>query len=61
MSENEQHGENDTVVENSVAPTIRENTMKNGYHEIFNNAVHHYQTPFEISLILEQASNCDIC
>ena len=30
MSKHERHGENDTVVKNSVAPTMRESTMKHG-------------------------------
>ena len=39
MSENERHGENNTVVENSAALTIRESTMKHGCYEIFNNTM----------------------
>ena len=51
MSENERHGENNTVVENNAAPMIREITMKHGWHKTFHNAVHFYQTPFDIVLI----------
>ena len=57
MSENMRHSENNAVVENSMAPTIRESTMKHGWHKTFNNTVHYYQTPFDIALILEQVSN----
>ena len=31
--------------------------MKHGSHETFNNTVYHYQTPFNVALILEQVSN----
>ena len=39
-SENEQHDENNTVVENSAASIIRESTMKCGWFKKFNNSVH---------------------
>ena len=39
MSENERHGENNAVVENSVAPIIRESTIKYEWHKTFNNSV----------------------
>ena len=60
MSENERHGENDTVVENITAPTIRESTIKHGWHKTFNNTVCYYQTPFDIALILEKVSNHNV-
>ena len=60
MSENERHGENSTVVENSTAPTIRESMMDHRWHKIFNNTVHYYQMPFDIALTLEQVSNYDV-
>ena len=60
MSENERHGENNTVVENSTVPTTRESTMKYGWCKTFNNAVCCYQTPFDIALILEQVSSYNV-
>ena len=60
MSENEQHCDNNTVVENSAAPMIRESRMKCEWHQKINDAVHCNQTPFNIALILEQTSNYNI-
>ena len=57
MSENEQHHNNNTVIENSAAPIIKEISMQYRWFQKINNTAHYYQTPFNITLILEQMSN----
>ena len=57
MSENKQFYNNNTAMENSVAPTTKESSMKYGWYETINNAVLYYQTTFNIALILEQVMN----
>ena len=31
--------------------------MKHGWHETINNAVHYYQPPFNVAVIIEQTSH----
>ena len=57
MSENEQHHNNNTFMENTAAPIIKESIMKCGWCQTINNTVHYYQKLFNIALILELASN----
>ena len=59
MSENEQHHNNNAVMENSAAPIIKESSMNYGQNQTINNAVHYYKMSFNIALILEQVSNYD--
>ena len=47
-------------LENSRAPVIGESTLKHGWHKTLNNTVCCYQTPFDIALILEQVSQCNM-
>ena len=47
-------------MENSAVTMMRESTMKHGWHQAFNNSVHHCQTPYDVALILQQVSNCDV-
>ena len=54
MSENEQHHDNNAVIENSAAPIRKESSMKYGWCQKINNTVCYYQMPFSIALILEQ-------
>ena len=37
--------------------TMKASSMKHGWRQTINNIVHHYQTPFDVALILEQVSN----
>ena len=57
MSENEQHRDINTFMENSAVPATKESSMKHGWCQTINNAVYYYQTLFSIALILEQVSN----
>ena len=41
----------------SAAMTIKASVMKYGWHQMVNNTVHHYQTPYAIALIVEKLSN----
>ena len=57
MIENkEKHNNNAEMENNSVLITI-ESSMKHRWHQTINSTVHCYQTPFNISMILEQVSN----
>ena len=56
----EQQNKNNTKMENSMATMTNASIMKYGCHHIINNAVHYYQTPYDIALILEQVSNYNI-
>ena len=60
MSDNERHGENNAVVENSAASMIRKSAMQCEQCKTFNIAVCCYQTPFDIASLLEQVSNYDV-
>ena len=58
MSENEKHhNNNNTEMENNAVPIIRPGRMKYGWYHTINNTVCYCQMPFNIALILEQASN----
>ena len=60
MSELGQHGESDTVMENSAVSMKRESNMKHRWCQTANNTVCYYQTPCNIAVILEQVSNCNV-
>ena len=57
MSENEHCHNNNTAMENNTAYITKASNMKHGWCQTINNAVHCYQIPFNVALILEQASN----
>ena len=53
----EQHIMKNTKTERSMAMTIKASNMKYGWCQMINDAVHYYQTPYNIALIVEQLSN----
>ena len=52
-----EHGESDTVMENSETPMKIESNMKCGWCQTVNNTVCYCQTPHNIAVILEQVTN----
>ena len=60
MSKYGYHGESDTVTENSAVSMKIESNMKYGWHQAVNNTVCCYQTPCDVTVILEQVSNYNV-
>ena len=54
MIQNEKYSNDNTSLENITEKITAVNNMNHGWHQTVNNAVHYYQTPFNIALILEQ-------
>ena len=55
----EQHIIKNMKPERSTAMTINASNMKYGWCEMVNNAVHYYQKPHDIAVIVEQLSSCN--
>ena len=55
----EQCEENNSM-EHSTSTTPKASNMNYGWYQILNNTAHHYQTPYNVALIVEQLSNYNV-
>ena len=53
----EQHIIKNMKTECRAVMTTKESVMKYGWYQMVNNTVHHYQTPYNIALIVEKISS----
>ena len=54
MIENEEQHDDDAQMENNTVSITKSSSMKHGWCQTIDKIVHYYQTPFNITLILEQ-------
>ena len=59
MIMHEQCNVNNTM-EHSMSTTSKEIHVKHRWHQIINDTVHCYQTPYNVALIVEQLSNYNV-
>ena len=53
MSENDQCHSNNASMENNTASIIKANSMNHGWFQTIINTVCYYQTPFNVTFVLE--------